>query len=247
MKPIENNLSINNSQNINNDPESKQGMDGSNNDIEKSEFNEYKKFDYVVRWIVIRDTQRIALNSNLLDSLTTDQIIEKNKCIYLISGSFFDQENNHIGLFISNKNILSSPINDNFFNGYLSINEKGTVLIDQKIQSDSEYALQSGPILLLNEKYIDIKSLNNDKKSRRIVAAIDRRGDLYFFVIFDPNNYISGPFLAEAGEIIKSLEEDSNVDLVSAINLDGGTHSAFITKSTKIKELTEIGSYFCYR
>jgi hypothetical protein len=61
------------------------------------------------------------------------------------------------------------------------------------------------------------------------------------------NNPVSGPKLNELPGIIKNINKSTSLNIVSALNLDGGAHSAFLTQSTDLNELSTIGEYFCIK
>lgn len=193
-------------------------------------------------WIEIDDIEKIELYSNLHQKLTTSQILSDGKCKYLVSAGFYTKEDNHIGLFISNNETLSNSINDDFFDGYFYITNNHPV-ISLSEPKTANTALQSGPVVLVNNTFLD-KNYPNDSFSRRIMVGTTRKGSVVFLVIYGDNKIV-GPKLSETKKIIENLESRTSLDLVSLINLDGGSHSAFLTDTISIPELSIIGGYFC--
>ncbi|MCX6724478.1 MAG: hypothetical protein NTV20_00040, partial [Candidatus Shapirobacteria bacterium] len=56
---------------------------------------------------------------------------------------------------------------------------------------------------------------------------------------------VSGPLLADLPQIVGEIGETLGEDFKTALNLDGGTASAFLSQKKTIKEYTLIGSFFC--
>ena len=75
--------------------------------------------------------------------------------------------------------------------------------------------------------------------------ATTKEGKVIFIVAYTKGNPLSGPRLTELPEIIDELSKNAKLDIVDALNLDGGSHSAFLTKSFQLTEISTIGSYFC--
>lgn len=206
--------------------------------------NPYKdNFDgFRVDWIEISDVSKLALYSNLDSKKSSKQLLSENNCKFLISAGFYNKDIKHIGLFVSEGKLKSKAIVDNFFDGFFYIN-KGYPQISLNPPGMAEFALQSGPVLLLNDKFL-LKTYPNDDYARRILLGITRKGSVVFVVLYGDNKIV-GPKLADIQSIIEKLESKSQIDFVDLINLDGGSHSTFITDTVSIPELSLIGGYFC--
>lgn len=189
----------------------------------------------------------IHLFSNLAEKLTAKDARIKNNCEYLTSAGFYTKEEKPIGLFISDYTKISSATNSTLFNGFFVIDANNNASISQNLpETNSKIALQSGPLLIMDKKTLSL-NITNDEASRRLVLEKTTGDNLIFIVIFKKDNYSSGPFLKDLPDVLSLVNSDIKKDIQSAINLDGGSHSAFITNDASINEISTIGSYFCIR
>ncbi len=53
--------------------------------------------------------------------------------------------------------------------------------------------------------------------------------------------------LVDLPEIVQAIIKKETIDVVDALNLDGGNHSAFYGNDTTLYELSPIGSFFCIK
>jgi hypothetical protein len=203
----------------------------------------YKNSDGIqVKWIILRDISRLKLYSNLEDKLTSDEAKDKYLCNDLTTASFYGTDGDHIGLFIAEGNQLSNTVKSTLFNGFFYVlNDKP--YISRNAPSEAQIAIQAGPMLVENEKYLAVEG---DEPARRIVLATNRQDNIIFIAIFDGNNPVSGPSLKELPGILENIDKNTSLDFLSAINLDGGTHSAFISDDIDLTEISIAGSYFCF-
>lgn len=199
-----------------------------------------------VQYVTVRDTGKIILFSNLEEQFTSMEGKDTNGCIYLVSGGFYTQSAKFIGLFVTENKKLSDSITDPTFNGFFTIDSLGIPTITATSPENSRIALQSGPILYKDGKPLTL-SLKNDENARRVVVTVNRLNQVTFIVFYNQNNPIDGPKLADLPKILDSLKKDTNLDFDNALNLDGGSHSAFITETVNLKEISSIGSYFCIK
>lgn len=199
-----------------------------------------------VRYITVRDASKITLVSNLKDKLAASEAKEKDGCAYLVSGGFYNQEGKHIGLFVSEQAKISEAISDPTFNGFFSIDTANNPTISTIQIANPRLSLQTGPILFRNSKPLAL-NLKSDESARRIIAAVNSFGHITFIVFFNQTNPIEGPTLSSLPKLVNDLNKDTNLDYDEAINLDGGAHSAFITDTVNIREISTIGSYFCIK
>ena len=197
---------------------------------------------YEIDWIEIRNLESINLNSNLVNKLSSDEIYENKKCKYLISAGFYNKEDKHIGLFVEHDKLISDYLKDDFFNGIFYLYEN-RAYISLSNPKNPTIALQSGPVFMLNNRYL-INNFENEEYARRNLIGLSNSGSVIFITILAENK-ISGPKLSEIQGLIEKLEEKSQLNIVDLINLDGGSHSAFFSDTNKIRELSTIGGYFC--
>jgi len=198
---------------------------------------------YQTTWILARSVSKIKLFLNLEEKLSSNDAATKHNCDNLVSGGFYDTENNPIGLFITDGKKLEESKVSQLFNGYFYIDPEGAH-IESLPPTKATIGLQAGPILYINQKPVKL-SLEKDEAARRIVVATTKEGKVIFIVAYTKGNPLSGPRLTELPEIIDELSKNAKLDIVDALNLDGGAHSAFLTKSFQLTEISTIGSYFC--
>lgn len=206
---------------------------------------EFKEEKFKAAWLKITNSEGITLFPNFNRKLTAEEAFNTNGCKSLVSGGFYTKEGKPVGLFVSNYNLLQKEKTSSLFNGVFSINDFNTPRISRKAPRDKlRLALQTGPLIVENsfQKSLSIK---NDKPARRLVAAITGDNQVIFLIIYKADSVFSGPYLSELPDLTKLLEESLNFGIADAINLDGGTASAFYAEGLKIPELSPIGSYFC--
>lgn len=198
-----------------------------------------------ISWAVVQPKD-VELYSNLKDQHLSEQIKVDKSCSVLVSGGFYSKENTHLGLFISNSEELSKEIQNPTLNGYLSIDSEDKIKIGSDIMNNSRIGLQSGPILILDRKP-QLLTINNDEASRRIIVAITNNNELFFLAIYRDESEYQGPLLGDLPGIVDLFAKKNNIDIVDAINLDGGIHSIFASQYDRLVELERVGSYFCVR
>ncbi len=184
--------------------------------------------------------------SNLDEKLTSKKAKENHKCDALVSGGFYTKDDTHIGLFISRGEMLKDKISSNTFNGYLSISEQSDVTISKDPIKKSYFSFQTGPLLMLN-KINQIINPSNQDGARRLIALISHSNQAHFVVIYNKNSPLKGPKLSELTNLLSAIEDLENLDIKDAINLDGGSHSAFLSTDATLTELSPIGSYICIK
>ncbi len=204
------------------------------------------KTGYKSNWIIVNEPSKIFLYSNLKEKRNSYELATLNNCAHLISGGFYDKNGKHIGLFVSQGELLSPYEENQLFNGYFSIDYENKIEITEYPIFKPRISLQSGPILIRKGNKITIK-LKNDENSRRIVLGLTKKNKVLFMAIYDESNNFSGPKLEELPNLIEKINIENDLELMDVINLDGGSHSAFISDYISISELSIIGSYFCIK
>lgn len=202
---------------------------------------------YRAQWFEVENAEQIFLGNNLVEKLPASKIYQSQNCQYLINAGFYTTDDKPIGYFLSDGKVLRSEIVNSTFNGFFSTNDFATPRITNALPSDHlMLALQSGPILIENSFFQKI-SINNDKPARRSIVATTGENNTVFIVIYDPESQFNGPFLSDLPEILKAFQLKVNLVFADALNLDGGTASAFYAPETSLSELSPIGSYFCIK
>lgn len=210
-------------------------------------YNSLKTFeDFAYEWILVSDLQKFELYTNLQEKLTSYEAAKEKMCNSLISGGFYTDSDEHIGLFEINSHKISDSYKSPLFNGYFFLNNNYNAKIAYSPPTSAYFALQSGPILIFHKKLQKFSS-NNENMARRIVVITDEKGKVIFLVVFNKNSSILGPKLTELPRILDGIGKAENLKIDSALNLDGGSHSAYISETLKLSEISMIGSYFCIK
>lgn len=189
----------------------------------------------------------ISLHSNLPSKQTGKELKESKGCAYLVNGGFYTKENTHLGLFATEEGTKSQGIKHPLFHGFFFKTIDGTMGIDRIIPEDPlAFALQSGPLLIIEGKPATL-SIIEDEQARRIAVGLDEFSNAYFFAFYAINNPFQGPFLADMPELLQKAVNAEGIAIQYAINLDGGSHSAFYGSDITLAELSPIGSFFCIK
>ena len=208
------------------------------------EFNSKKMAVSIIR---VTDVKKITLIPNFTDKNSALNILTKNKCNSLTSGGFYSKENYPLGLFIINSKVISKEIQSLLFNGFFFVDVNENVGIRREIPDNNfRFAIQSGPILMENGESLSFK-INNDEEARRIAVAINREGNIFFIAVYNRESNLQGPLLSELPEFVKIAGEKINENFEIALNLDGGSASAFYSENISLSELSAVGSSFCIK
>ncbi len=140
---------------------------------------------------------------------------------------------------IANNKTLNSGQNNRLFNGFVS---------DQGIGYEppvmARWVVQTGPMLWDQNHSIKINT-TNDKSARRGVALTTIDNKLYFVIFYNPRAEVLGPYLNDMPGILDKLGKLEQLEIISAINLDGGGASAFYDGKTFLEESDPVGTILC--
>lgn len=200
---------------------------------------------YHYAYVVIDDLSRLKLLPNHDSRISSEAIIQANHCQILVNAGFYDQTDQPLGWLVSQGKTLSKPIPSSLFNGFLSLAAGQAGISAVMPETKVDFGLQSGPLLILNQKPLLLK-IQNDQPRRRVVAALTGSNQLIFLVLAGSDSTYSGPMLADTPALVAKLGKTINQSFVSSLNLDGGSASAFYTGSLYLKEYSYVGSFFCY-
>ena len=204
----------------------------------------FNDINYVYYYEVIKDSSTIKLFPNFNEKLASDKLKEAENCDILVNAGFYTKDSKPLGLFISEGAKLSELTKSSLVNGIYSINFLDTPRITKHLPDDPlRVALQSGPLLIENGYLLNVYGSENYE--RRSIAAVTGINESIFMIIFQEDGYLKGPTLEDLPKIINKINLKHSLQIADAINLDGGSASAFLTPSSKIKEYTNLGSYFC--
>ena len=203
--------------------------------------------NYQAYYVKVDETSKVDLIANFEEKLTAEQIKVKYNCASLVSGGFYTTDAKPTGFFLSDEKTLRNFANSKLFDGVLSVNDFATPRITRSIPQDHlKFGLQTGPILLENAALIKL-SLNSDEPARRVLAAVTGENILYFIVIFNPEQVYDGPYLADLPGILSEIGKQTGISFADAVNLDGGSASAFYAGEKTFSELSSVGSAFCIK
>ena len=217
---------------------------------EKSEISGQMETEkYKLSWFYA-EPENLSLIPNFSENKTSGKIVEENSCKFAANGSFYQGEIGEykpIGLFVANSEIINPYRTNNLFNGILSINQFDTPRITTSLPKDPLItAIQTGPVILENDNFMSY-SKSNDKNARRMIAMVTGENKLIFMTIYDKSSSFNGPKLSELKDIVKEFEESQKINVADAINLDGGSASAFYSENLSLKEISPVGSLFCLK
>jgi uncharacterized protein YigE (DUF2233 family) len=187
---------------------------------------------------------RVGLNVDLASD--SAGLALRSMCVGLTSAAFYDTNNRPLGMLVSGGKELAAFQKNVLLNGVLGFDRSvgEVVLVSDPTESDFVWAVQAGPILVMDQLPKELV-LKNDQQARRIVAGLTEENELVVLVIVAADSLFSGPSLVDMPEIVMAVAEREQLSLTGALNLDGGTASAFLTPTLKLKELKPIGSYLC--
>jgi len=203
--------------------------------------------EYSFATIKVTDASRLTLLPNFSEQKTSEEIVNEGRCKSLVNGGFYSEKFAPIGLFISEREEIQRRQTNATFNGFFLISE-GNIPEILRETRDEEYriGLQAGPILIQDSTPLKLElKAEEQEKDRRVMVALNDKGEIFFIVVFIQNSFFSGPTLASLPEVLKEIQSSLGENFISALNLDGGAASTFWSEGTKLKELSPIGSYFC--
>ena len=200
---------------------------------------------YAYAFFVVSDPTSLSLIPNFSRPEDAESLVAKAGCISAINGGFYDKANRPLGYFATNGTMYGPQIKSDLVNGFLWAQASSSAVISTNLpNADYRFALQTGPILMFDGNVLPL-SINNDSTARRMVAARSMDNRMVFVAIFNENSVYDGPLLTDVPAIIQAVSEKENLHIADAINLDGGSASAFYSGNTRLSELTPVGSIFC--
>lgn len=193
------------------------------------------------------DPVKLSLIPNYTEKISSAAITKVNNCSAGINGGFYGLDDKPLGLRVINEQEISRKKTSNLFNGYVVIETDGRMSISgDEPTTTPKYALQTGPLLLLNGSIQNL-SMASDKNARRMVMGVDGEGKAILISVFFAVSEDSGPLLSQLGEIVKSISDKEKLGMSAAVNLDGGSASAIYTPEVSLSEYNSVGSWWCVR
>lgn len=214
----------------------------SKNDIKTNIYEKWHVISPGIEHLSLRSTSlkpwssihvfRIDLKKNFLSLITareipsTDTFIKtyvqyaKSKPLIAINGGFFDNNHSPLGLRITNSHEISPLKNISWWGVFYIKNQKSyiTKMKDFRAVKPIEFAIQSGPRLIINNQIPSLKP----GKAERSALGITHKGEV--LLLITDNHAISTTELAH-------LMRDAPLNCINALNLDGG-HSSQLEANT---------------
>lgn len=207
----------------------------------------FKGKSYWASWISIFDTDRLVLYPNFEAKDTSLTFIKKNNCKSLISGGFYTEDDKPLGLFIAEGEKLRDKIKSSLATGIFSLAYNGAVDISSdSVDEKPRFAIQTGPILIENGIFRKLYS-RDDTAARRVVVSLTEKNEVVFIAFYSSSSPLQGPYLADLPPFLSRFQDKTGIHLAKAVNLDGGSASAFYNGSFLLEEINYVGSYFCIR
>ncbi len=202
---------------------------------------------YAYAYFIVENSDDLSLLPNLPNAKDSQTRMTENNCTFGINGGYYDTQNKPLGLFQVESTIYSQQIKNNLVNGFIWAKVSVPAAITVELPKPPFlFALQTGPILIRNGNSLSL-TINNDAPARRMVAAINTDTHSVFLTIYNGESVYEGPLLADLPDIISAISLQENIGITDAINLDGGSASAFYSADTHLSELTPVGSIFCIK
>lgn len=201
--------------------------------------------DYRFVLIQTADPSRLHFFSNFLDKRAAQNLKEAKQCQTLVNGGFYSEDFKPLGWLVVEGNQVSAPIQSQLLDGFFSIDQAGKVEIGwQRPESSVRIGLQSGPMLVWQGQPLPLE-IKDDQSRRRIVLGLTSNEEVVFLAVIGETLLAGGPNLADLPAVVAAISDQRGLALEHALNLDGGSASAFLTEEIQLDEVTFIGSYFC--
>ncbi|MBI3342995.1 phosphodiester glycosidase family protein [Candidatus Gottesmanbacteria bacterium] len=197
---------------------------------------------YRIAWLRA-DTSQISLIPNFTQKRTARSLVDGNRCDAVINGGFYTKEGKPTGFFIADGKTIRQSIPNTLLNGYFLVDTQNRAAASFSAPDQTpRIGLQTGPILIRDGNALRL-TIRDDELARRVIVGITQNGAVIFLAIYDPDNPWSGPRLADTPTIVSKVQV--RLQLTDALNLDGGSASAFIRDDLSLEEFTSVGSFFC--
>ncbi len=203
--------------------------------------------DAVYSYAVIRaaTASAITLIPNFSGRQDAKSLGMNNSCKESVNGGFYDTAGKPLGFFYTDKKTFGAKIPSALVNGFFWADGSGDAIISSDLpHTFYRFALQTGPLLLFNSTDLSLV-IQKDEHARRMVVGKTVDGQFVFLAVYSKDSVYSGPLLASLPSIVSSISRKENLGIADAVNLDGGSASAFYNGETNLSELTPVGSLFC--
>ena len=164
-------------------------------------------------------TVRVIDNPTGKDNLAA--VMRREKCLAGVNGGYFDPEDKPVGLLVSDGKVIAPLRKAKLLSGVMLVSNGQLQLLRTAEYSSKRKptaALQCGPFLV--DRGQPVPGLNDTRPARRtfILTAASERAAIGF---------CSGVTLAQLAKILATPELAPGLKAQRALNLDGGSSSAF--------------------
>jgi uncharacterized protein YigE (DUF2233 family) len=194
----------------------------------------------------VPDLSRLSLIPNFKQKSESQSLMRTNGCTMAINGGFYDKNDTPLGFFVSGKKVYGSELTSNLANGFVWVASGAAVISTELPHLQFNIALQTGPLLLFDGNVLPL-TIKNDSGARRMLVAKTNDNTLLFMTVYRQDSVFDGPLLGDLPEVVQKISRKENLGIADAVNLDGGSASAFYNGETALSELTAVGSLFCVK
>jgi hypothetical protein len=147
--------------------------------------------------------------------------MQRERCLAGVNGGYFDPEYAPIGLLVSNGKIITPLQRARLLTGVLTASSRGVQILrvrefSRKQKSDA--AIQCGPCLVdQSQRVRGLEAMRTARRTFAAAARVDRAA----------LGFCSDVSLSELAEILATTRLADDFRIERALNLDGGSSSAF--------------------
>lgn len=187
--------------------------------------------------------RNIRLIANFSTKKKASDVATANRCTRYTNAGFYTTDDTPLGLWRGEGYPSARAITNPLVNGYVW-SDGSRMHIGWDEPATSVIAVQTGPVLIAQGKPLPL-NIRDDRAARRMVVAVDAGGNTVFFALLGTTSETTGPTLTDLPGIIASAAASIGFTPAWAVNLDGGSASAFKSNTTTIAEWNPVGSLFC--
>ena len=195
-------------------------------------------------YVLFKGESNVKLVSNYSQKETAKTISENLNCSFGINGGFYDENGKALGWVAIDGVTVSNYRNSTLLNGYLSVDGERWKA-ETAIPMKADFGVQSGPVLMENSQPVTL-NMARDKMARRMFSAVTADGNGYFGSVFAVETPLLGPNLADLPDLVFKIGKAEGLNWKNALNLDGGSASAFKNNDFWLEEVSSIGSWWCF-
>lgn len=167
--------------------------------------------------------------------VTLEEMMRRERCLAGVNGGFFHADGTPLGLMVSGGRLVHGMERARLLSGVLAVTAEKPMLLrygEYRFGPRTREGLQAGPFLV--DRGAPVVGLENRKRERRTVVATD--GHHRWAIL------AAGPVgLADLAAILAGGETCAGFEISRALNLDGGSSTAFWTDGVAGVATGEVG------